>query len=118
MRMFDPEGIVGDGLDLARCLQYPAFAPGIDDAVVAGSVGQESQWQFEDDCIAILTRPRILPGVHETEIAVFVLFEAIAGPGQRSERYLSLDPMAPVGLARVVIKQPVALELEKRLWNL
>src|SRR5689334_7285317 len=61
MRMFDPEGIVGDRLDLARCLQYPAFAPGIDDAMVAGSVGQESQWQFEDDCMAILTRPRILP---------------------------------------------------------
>src|ERR1700751_6297767 len=105
MRMLDPEGIVGDRLDLARCLQHPAFAPGVDDTVLAGFVGQERQWQFENDRIAILARPRILARIHEAEIAVFVLFEAIAVPGQRSWWHLSLEPMSPIGLARVKVEQ-------------
>src|SRR5260370_42615183 len=111
MRMFDPERIVGDRLDLARRLQYPAFAPGIDDAMVAGPVGQERQWQFEDDRIAVLARPRVLPGAHKPEIAVFVLFEAIAVPRQRSRRQLPLDALTPIGLARMSYEPFVASEL-------
>src|ERR1700720_631903 len=118
MRMFDPERIVRNRLDLVRCLQHPAFAPGIDDAAVAGSVGQECQWQFENDRIAILAGPRVLARVDETKVAVSVLFEAIAGPGQRAWRQLSLDAMAPFGLARVIIEQVIALEFEKCLRNL
>src|SRR5260370_20682852 len=118
MRMFDPERIVGDRLDLARRLQYPAFAPGIDDAMVAGPVGQERQWQFEDDRIAVLARPRVLAGVNKPEIDVFVLFEAIAFPRQRSRRQLPLDAVTPIGLARIIVEQVVAFELEKCLRNL
>src|SRR5580692_5519805 len=117
MRMFDPEGIVGNSVDLARGLQHPAFAPGIDNTVVIGSVGQESQWQFENDRIAILTSPRVLARIHETKISVGVLLEAVAVPGERSWRQLSLDPMAPFRLARVKVEELVALELQKCLWN-
>src|SRR5580693_8436143 len=106
MRMFDPEGIVGNSVDLARGLQHPAFAPGIDNTVVIGSVGQESQWQFENDRIAILTSPRVLARIHETKISVGVLLEAVAVPGERSWRQLSLDPMAPFRLARVIVDRP------------
>src|SRR5947209_19896662 len=100
MRMFDPEWIVGNRLDLAGRLQYPAFAPGVDDAVLGRLVGQESHRQFENDCIAVLARPRVLARIHETEISIGGLLEAIAGPGKWSRRHFSLHQLSPYVRAR------------------
>src|SRR3984893_19117327 len=102
--------MVGDCLDLGRCFQHPAFAPSIDDAVLTGPIGQEREWQLEDDCIAVLPCSGVLAGVDETKIPVLVLPEAVAAPGQWTGRQISFDPVAPIRLVRVIVEEIVTLE--------
>src|SRR5271166_4163191 len=103
MRVLDPQRIVGDRLDFMRCLQYPAPAPGIDDAMLVGRSRQEGQRQFQDNRMAILYRPRVLARKDKPEIAVLVLLKAIAFPGQRARRQLLPQAVAPLRELRIVI---------------
>src|SRR3954463_8976961 len=118
MRVLNPQGMVRDRLDFARGLQHPAFAPSIDNTVLAGRVGQECERKFENYRIAILSSPGVLARIDKPKVAVHVSLEAIAVPGQWTRRQISLGPVSPIRLCRIVVEQVVAFEFEKGLRDL
>ena len=96
MRMLDPKWIVGDQFDLVRRLHHPAFSPGIDDPVFRGPIGQESERQLQDYGIAVLSGSRVDARIDEAKIAVFVLAEAVATPGQGTSRQILFQAVSPM----------------------
>ena len=118
--MLVPERMVGYCLDLVRRLAYPAFAPDVDDAVGPGLAGDEPQWHFEDDRVAVLARARVPATVDKSIIPGGIFLVAVSGPGVRAGWQVEFDRVPVLGVRGIVVEQVVAFEFEQRLgdWQL
>src|SRR5436305_214212 len=110
--------MIGNRFDLIGGLQHPAFAPAVDDAVIGGSVGEKRQRDLEDDGVDVAPGLRVFAAIYETVIALLVLFEFVAVPGQRAGGQVLLHAVSPVGQLGVVVEKVVAFEFQQRLGNL
>ena len=114
-RVLEPERVVGDRLDLVRGFQHPALAPHVHDPVALGVVRDEVERQLEHDCVHVLARLRVDAAVDEAEVALLVLGEAVAVPGQRPGRQVLLHAAAEHRVLGIEVEEVVPLELEERL---
>src|SRR6266581_4799231 len=98
-----------------RGLQHPALAPGIDDPVSPGRLGNDSKGHLENDRVDILARLRVPPAVHEAIVAVAVFEVTISTPSQRTLWKIELYSLTMFRVFRIEIEELVAFQLDKRL---
>src|ERR1044072_4621002 len=117
-RMFEPERVIGNRLDLFSRFQHPALAPGVYDAVVIGCIREERERDFENDRVDIYSGLAVSATIDKAEVTVGVFEELIAVPGERAGRELAFVPVvAPLGIVWIEVEQMIAFEFEQRLGN-
>src|SRR2546422_11478824 len=116
--MLQPERVVRNRFHLARALAHPALTPGIDDPVLGRRLTDERQRDLKDDGVDVPASLRILAAVDKAEIAVLILLESIAVPGERARRKILLQAVPPGRVLGIEIEEVVSLQLENRLGNL
>src|SRR6185369_9859984 len=109
--MFQPEWMIGNGLDLFSGLQHPTFAPCIYDPVVIGRTRDEGQWNFENDGVDVYACLAVSPAIDKAKVTFGVFVELISAPGKWTGwEFTFVTFVAPLRIVRIKVEQVVSFE--------
>src|SRR5215212_8775973 len=117
--MFEPERMIGDGLDLVGGFQHPTLAPAVNDPIAVGRGRDKAEWNFQDDGVDVYAGLAISAVVDKSEIAIRIFGKLIPIPREWAGRQLSLVPViSPFRIVWIAVEKVIAFELDQSFGNL